>query len=376
MPTALVIGAGIGGLAAAIGLQNAGYHVAVHERAADLKPLGAGLSLWSNAVQALRALNAAARIETEAEPIETMVLATRQGRALLGPRRVTSAEGVSAYLVTRALLQSALQAALGGDAIHLDSELVDVAQDDERATARFADGSTASADLIVIANGIWSPQATALIGNAPRHCGYGGVFALSDPVDHPQSARRVAEYWGDRERFGLCDIGGGRRYWFYIVDQRPGAAAIGHDDCLARASDGWPDGIVQTVAATTADRLIAFDCHARAAPRRLGVGRILCVGDAAHAMEPNLGQGACQAPEDAVALSVAAQRESPEHVVSAVEAMRLKRVRSFVIQSRRGRYGTHAPVMVQHWVRATLSAIPAAIHDRAIGSAHLMPDYR
>ena len=252
----------------------------------------------------------------------------------------------------------------------------DIDQDEAGATARFADGSTARADLIVIAGGIWSRQASALIGNPPRHCGYGGVLALSDPVDHPPSARQVAEYWGNRERFGLCDIGGGRRYWFHIVDQKPGAAPLSRDECLSRAAEGWPDGIAQAVRATPSDRLIAFDCHARSAPRRLGAGRILCVGDAAHAMEPNLGQGACQALEDAVALMVAARRASPEHIVPAIAAMRLRRVRSFVAQSRQGRYGTHAPVVVRRLIRGALSLIPDPIHDKAIGSAHRMPDYR
>ena len=376
MPTAIVIGAGIGGLAAAIGLRNAGYRVTVHERAPELMPLGAGLSLWSNAVQALRALGAADRIEAEAQPINSMLLADRAGRAILGPRRVASAGGIPAYLVTRALLQSALLDALGPTAVRLGSELVDVGQDEAGANAQFADGIAARADLIVIANGIWSPQATALIGNPPHHCGYGGVLALSDPIDHPQSTRRVAEYWGNRKRFGLCDIGDGRRYWFHIVDQRPNTHPLSHQDCLSQASDRWPDGIALAVRATPPDRLIAFDCHARDAPRRLGRGRILCVGDAAHAMEPNLGQGACQALEDAVALSAAARSEPPDRIVTAVEALRLSRLRSLVSQSRQGGYGTHAPVPVQRMVRTALSIIPDGIHHRMIAQTHRMPDYR
>jgi len=93
-------------------------------------------------------------------------------------------------------------------------------------------------------------------------------------------------------------------------------------------------------------------------------------------MEPNLGQGACQALEDAVALSVAAGRVSPGQVVPAVETMRLKRVRNMVAQSRQARYGTHTPVVVQHLIHGALSLIPAWFHDKAIGSAHHMPDYR
>lgn len=238
MPTALVIGAAMGGLAAAIGLRNAGYRVTVHERAPELRPLGAGLSLWSNAVQALRILGAAERIEAEAEPIDTMLGATHDGRPVLGSRGVTAGDGTPAYLVTRALLQSALLDALGEAEVRLGSDLVNIDQNGVGTTAEFGGGGTERADLIIIANGIWSLQGIALIGNPPRHCGYGGVLALSDPVAHLQSARKVAEHWGNRERFGLCDIGGGRHYWFHIVDQPPGAAPLYFARCLSRASDG------------------------------------------------------------------------------------------------------------------------------------------
>jgi 2-polyprenyl-6-methoxyphenol hydroxylase-like FAD-dependent oxidoreductase len=87
------------------------------------------------------------------------------------------------------------------------------------------------------------------------------------------------------------------------------------------------------IAATTPARLVPFSIHARAAPRMLGIGRVVCVGDAAHAMEPTLGQGGCQALEDAIALGIAAAAGPTTEIVRRFEAMRLARIRTIVARS-------------------------------------------
>lgn len=121
-PGAVVIGAGIAGLAAGIALRRAGFAVRVHERAPALEPRGAALSLWPNAVAALRMLDAAARIEAEAPPIHALAAADRAGRWIFGPIPVVPFDGCGAFLPTRALLQEALLDALGRGCIRFDSD--------------------------------------------------------------------------------------------------------------------------------------------------------------------------------------------------------------------------------------------------------------
>lgn len=370
-PTAIVIGAGIAGLASAAALRRAGWAVRLVERAPALHPVGAALSLWPNAVAGLRRLGATARIEAEAAPITRMLLATRGGTVLID-RAVAEA-----FLPTRALLQAALRDAAGDPPVELGREVTDT-RAAERGVLRFADGEECAADLIVAADGIRSVLGQAVAGNRASHRGYGGVVALSDVAGGAMPAGLAAEYWGRHERFGVFDLGEGRRYWFFMRTARDGEPAPTLGDITARL-DGWPAYVRDAVAATSPDRLIPWPIHARSPPRRLARGRVVCVGDAGHAMEPNLGQGACQAIEDAVALGVAAAtglaRGEPGAVPALFEGMRLPRVRRVVARAAEGGYATHGPVAVQAAMRGLLRVMPGALKERIAAGVQAVPGY-
>jgi 2-polyprenyl-6-methoxyphenol hydroxylase-like FAD-dependent oxidoreductase len=366
-PTALVIGAGIAGLASAAALRRAGWTVEIVERAPELRAVGAALSMWPNAMAGLRRLGAAARIEAEAAPIGRMLLATRSGRTLID-RPVADA-----YLPTRALLQAALRDAVGDVPVALGREVVELVSA-ERGEVRFVDGDRRSADLVVAADGIRSAVGRAVAGSEARYCGYGGVVALSEVVDGAASDGLAAEYWGRHERFGVCDLGGGRRYWFFMHTapaDEPAPTLAG----IAARAEGWPPHVRDAVEATPADRLIPWPIHARSAPGRLARGRVVCVGDAGHAMEPNLGQGACQAIEDAAALGAVAAKTDPIDVPSLWEAMRLARVRRVVGRAAEGGHAVHGPVVVQGVMRAALMMMPGLLKERVAAGVQMMPDY-
>jgi len=372
--SAIVVGAGIAGLAAAIGLRRAGYSVTIVERETALAPAGAALSLWPNAIAALRRLGAAARIEREAAPIRSMRLSDRRDRAILEQGLPIGAEFPNAYLPTRALLQSALLEELGEVTLTLGARVDAVVQDEGSVRITMGTGDTRTADLAIMADGIWSKTATRLIGNMPCYRGYGGVLAPSESSGATPH-HRASEYWGNRERFGLFDLAEGRRYWFYIRDQSENAPPPTLAEVDARMI-GWPPGIVEAVAVTSRESLIPFAVYSRPAPKRLGQGRLLCVGDAAHAMEPNLGQGACQGIEDAAALGTLAARLPPEAILPAFEAARLPRIRSFVQRSAQGRWGAHAPGPVRIGWRTMLKVAPASFNAQVIRGMHRLPDYR
>lgn len=369
MPRAIVLGGGIAGLSAAIGLRKAGYAVAIHEQADAIEPLGAAISLWPNAVAALRWLGALAPIEAEAAPITAMLLATQAGRPLLGPWPVDARRhGEAAYLSTRALVQNALQAALGDVPLRLGHRALAVRDGDSAASVSFADGEV-DADLVVAADGIWSLTGTAIAGNPPSGRGYGGVLALSDPVDGPPLDGLAAEYWGKTERFGVFDLGGDRRYWFYM-DASPGPptkAAL-----LAKAAD-WPACVATAIAASPVDRLIPVTIHARSAPRRLASGSIVAVGDAAHAMEPNLGQGACQALEDAVALGRLAARLPPHEIATAFDRARRHRVTGMMARAREGGWAAHGSFATRLLWRGLFRLVPPPLNRRMVDGFYRMP---
>jgi 2-polyprenyl-6-methoxyphenol hydroxylase-like FAD-dependent oxidoreductase len=350
--SAVVIGAGIAGLASAIALKRAGFDVVVHERADRLEPIGAALSLWPNAVAALRILGAAYRIEAEAAPIPALGVADARGRWIFGPVPVARYRGCAAYLPTRTLLQEVLLEALGPGVVRFGV--------DGRAIAT-------QAALTIDASGIWSHAA----GAAPRRAGYGGVLALSEPVEGAALPAGV-EYWGDDERLGLFDAGGGRRYWFYIAGDRLRPAEMTRAWIEQRAA-AWPEPARAAIGATPLERLIPIDIHARPAPRRLRAGSTILVGDAAHAMEPNLGQGACQGLEDAVALLIAARSVGVPDIAAEYERLRLKRVAQVVARSRGAALPVHGPSALRGPARAILRAIPAALHRAGVARSHRWP---
>jgi 2-polyprenyl-6-methoxyphenol hydroxylase-like FAD-dependent oxidoreductase len=339
---AIIIGAGIGGLATAIALEAAGWEVAVYEQAATLEPMGAGLSIWRNAVDALEQLGCGPALVRMTQPLERVQLARRDGRAIATIDTARLIPGASARTATRTDIQTMLLERQGETPLHTGHVLAGFAQDAGGVSVRFANGVSARGDLLVAADGIRSQIAAAVVGDAVYHAGYGGVLALSDPVAGNADRRLGVEHAAPGERLGVFGLTGGCAYWFYMCNERDPAQShrITLDHVRTRLT-GWTEAARAPVEATPADRLIPFSIHAKPPPKRLGLGRIICVGDAAHAMEPNLGQGACQALEDAVALGWAARGRPAEAILPVYEAMRLKRVRTIVTLARQGAILAH-----------------------------------
>lgn len=367
MRSAIVLGAGIGGLAAAIALTRAGWQVNLYERASMLAPLGAALSLWPNAVKALDRLDLGGDVRARGMPFATMLVADRHQRPIIAKRAVDG----EALIITRAALQDALTGCLPANVLRLGYDVTGIEADGDQMRAVFTNGQVANADIVIDAGGIRSAVADA---SNVTYRSYGGVVALSDAVGGDGLGGLAAEYWGWRERFGLFEMKGDRRYWFYMRDQRVDAVPPSHADIFDRVA-GWAPALRQAVAATPAARLIPISIHARPAPRRLGEGRVIRVGDAAHAMEPNLGQGACQAIEDAVALEAVARACRPEDMLAQFERLRLKRVSAIVRRAAEGKYGAHGGLATQWAMRTMMRLLPDRVTDGLARSIQTMPGY-
>lgn len=306
---AIVIGAGIGGLTAAIALQRIGYETAVYERSADIRFVGAGLGIGANAVQALERLDLARPVLEAGRALSELRIVTAGGKTLLRTDSLAVREryGIDNVTIYRPALLRILLEALGAEHVRAGKACVRWTEDAEGVEATFADGSTDRGELLVAADGIQSLfRQTLLPGSKPRYAGYTCWRAVVE--DDPAlrfSREAFTETWGRRGRVGIVPLADGRLYWFACVNAPPRdeAMATWTADDLQRHFAAYHAPIPQLLTHSRSASLLWNDIVDVPPPYRFAFGRIALLGDAAHAMTPNMGQGAGQAIEDAVVLA-------------------------------------------------------------------------
>jgi len=309
---AIVVGAGIGGLTAAVALRRRGWDVTVLERAATLEPVGAGLGLAPNALHALDAIGLGDEVRRFSAVQGQGGLRRPGGRWLartdLGAVAVRF--GDPQLMALRADLVGLLAASLPDGVLRTGVTVTSLDELD--------------ADLVVAADGIGSRLRAALF---PDHPGprYSGITAWRFVAPAPpQSAGPVqpAETWGRGAVFGAFPLADGRVYCYASAAAPPG---VQHDDETAelkRRFGHWHDPVPGLIGSVSPDRVLHDDVYWIAEPlSAYHRGRVALLGDAAHAMTPHLGQGACQAIEDAVVLA----SEAPD--LAAYTAARMRRTR-------------------------------------------------
>lgn len=371
--TAVVVGGGLGGLAAAVGLHHAGWDVAVYERAASPKEIGAGITLWPNAIRALDWLGVGDAVRAFGGIQGVGAYRRPRGRVL---KRTDSASferifGAAMIVLHRADLHRVLREALPDAAVRRSRRVVGVNAVADGVRVKLADGRAHTAALAVGADGVNSAVRSCVFPDHPGPA-YAGVTAWRAVTRLARPLTSGGETLGVGRGFGVVPMSDGRVYWFASARAPEGSRERDESRGLRDRFGDWHAPIPALLAATPSAAVLRHDMYELATPLPGYVaGRVALLGDAAHAMTPNLGQGACQALEDAVTLT-AVLADHPNDVsagLAAYDAQRRPRTQDIVRRSSRmTRRTLPAGVVAARLRDIGITLAPTAVLIRSLAS--------
>ncbi|MEM7592529.1 MAG: NAD(P)/FAD-dependent oxidoreductase [Cyanobacteria bacterium P01_A01_bin.83] len=340
-----IIGAGLGGLACALALQRQGIKVRVYEKAQDFRPVGGGLALFPNGLNFLKLIdsNLVEEIQNYGCCLHKIVKKNINGETISSSltSQLREKYGQSIVTIWWWHLQQVLKSKLPQDIIHLDHQCIGFEQEDQTVKIYFKGGKTASADLLIGADGIHSTVRKTLIGDEPpRYLNSVSWRATlkcdQDILNHDELVRIV----GEQQFLFLLNVGNGYLNWTtrkFEAEYCPSANHKFMKERLLQDLANWSDPIRNIIEITPASKIVEFPICDRPPIKNWSKGRITLLGDAAHPMSPLMGQGANSTFEDAWVLAQCFARFSTvEQALKQYEQERIERTKILQIKSGSG----------------------------------------
>lgn len=337
--TALIVGAGVGGLASGVALGRAGWRVRIFERAPEARAVGFGLSLAPNAMLALRELEIADRLLTEGCVVQKVEIRRPDGTVL---KRFNVADALAdavSLFALRPALHTALLDAAPGDALRPDREAVTFATAGSGVVLEFKDGSRDAGDVLIGADGVGSVIRKLLHPQepAPRSSGYFAIRGVANDAATTLGGLSAVVYLGRGIEAAMVTASRTAVYWYVsmLVEDLP-RMSTGPGTLVERCAALLDHGFRDVVEGTRLEDVRVDELYEREPLRDWGHGPVTLLGDAAHPMLPHTGQGAAQALEDAVALGLAlGSGDEPVAALRRYEQVRAQRTRPIVNRGRR-----------------------------------------
>lgn len=335
----VVIGGGIGGLALAIGLRRAGIGVEVYEKASDIKKvsIGGGLYLWNNGMRALKWLGIMDQVQAQgSRSIERFELRSWKDQNLvkwpIGD--VAEQAGAPAMGVIRTVLHDILAGAVEEGVIRTSADCTSVEQDANGVTVRFADGQEARGAIAVAADGIRSTLRSKYCCETPIvYTGYTLWHGIAEYEHEVNTEGMFLEFWGEGARFILYPVTRTKIYWDAVRNAPQGGRDADGTvkKMLLEQFHDWPDPVCPVLESMPEAQIHRRDIYGSQPVKKWDNGRLTLLGDSAHPMTFNIGQGACQSLEDAVVLTKALMEESdPVAALRTYERKRMPRASEIV----------------------------------------------
>lgn len=368
----IIIGGGIGGLTTAIALQQRGIDVHVYEQAPEIREVGAGLVMSANALQVLDWLGLAEIVQKKGWSLQQAFITERDGTIIqqVDIGTVYRQFGYGMTTIQRGHLQKILLEALPANRVHTGKRLTGLSQDDQHVRVTFDDGSSIEGDFVIGADGIRSAVRRQIMGEQTLR--YSGQTCWRTIVDYslPVDAQTTStEYWGLPAglRVGVVPLSSMQVYVYVTAAASAGQTTQASElatnllQDLSKSFDKTVQAIFQKIGTI---RVYHADLYDLPTLSSWSNGRVTLLGDAAHATTPNLGQGACQAIEDAWAIAACLAQYEPVEAFQAYEALRKRKADQVVQISRQIGKAVNLPGWLKPLAFAAMRAVPKSVSTR------------
>jgi len=304
-----IIGAGIAGLTTAIALRKNGFEVEVFETAPEFSNAGSGINLALNAMQVFKRLGLYEDIKMICNDVHKMN-SLKMDLNVITSSDLKSFEknyGVSNVAIHRAALHKVLLKHLDDTPVYSGKKLRSLEQEDNKVLLQFEDDSTHTSKIVIGADGIRSVVRQSIFEDTRLRDAGQVCWRGISPVQLSEKYKtELNEAWGVGRRFGFVQISEDSVYWYALINKNKWREGLQLDELFSE----FHPIILQIIQETPENNILFNEIWDLEPIEKWYKGNVCLIGDAAHATTPNMGQGACQAIESALALSIQMKEES------------------------------------------------------------------
>jgi 2-polyprenyl-6-methoxyphenol hydroxylase-like FAD-dependent oxidoreductase len=374
MKKGIIIGAGIGGLTTAIALAQKGIEITVYEQASELKEVGAGIWVAPNGLNVFNKLGFAGEIIESGKELRHISIVDLKGKSIsiINGKKVKAKHGFTTTAISRTVLHNILISKVNKDTIVLSKRLKAYSQNQQGVSVEFEDGTKATADFLILADGVNSVGRSQLLGNKTLRYAGQTCWRFVTPFNFPKEENgNMYETWSNKKglRVGYSQINEKEVYVFIInyttAGNKDNIATV-KQDLLALCHE-FPEIIKQMISAVAPEIIIRNDIYDFKPISNWVDGKVALLGDAAHATTPNLGQGACQAIEDAYVIAEQLSSSlSIEQCLKNYQAKRINKATFITNTSWRFSQITNTSGIVKSFMKWLIRLTPASVNEKQL----------